>query len=248
MEAQLLTEKAHDPASPLPGPPELLPGRPDAIVDLQTDAGVSIVGGNGATPTPRCTRSTSSPSAHPTTRSDREPLRTARTTSSPMPSLSTTTTRSGGRFRLKTPSSASQRPGVLQLVPARDRDPRASRRPRPHGVDGGVRGRDRRLRRGLGQRRDAVGARPHRRPDGRGLQRTQSRRADPRRADRGPLSDRRVRHQWSNLDLAPQLHLDAYGHARLLRPRPGAGGCAGTDGDRARGSASGRRDLRPTHV
>src|SRR5205823_11576393 len=29
----------------LPGPPELLPGRPDAIVDLQTDAGVELVGG-----------------------------------------------------------------------------------------------------------------------------------------------------------------------------------------------------------
>jgi gluconolactonase len=28
-----------------PGPPELLPGRPDAIVDLQTDEGVALVGG-----------------------------------------------------------------------------------------------------------------------------------------------------------------------------------------------------------
>jgi gluconolactonase len=33
------------PASRLPGPPELLPGRPDAVVDLQTDAGVGLVGG-----------------------------------------------------------------------------------------------------------------------------------------------------------------------------------------------------------
>jgi gluconolactonase len=32
-------------AARLPGPPELLPGRPDAIVDLQTDEGVRIVGG-----------------------------------------------------------------------------------------------------------------------------------------------------------------------------------------------------------
>src|SRR4051794_31939314 len=31
-------------AAPLPGPPELLPGRPDAIVDLQTDAGCALVG------------------------------------------------------------------------------------------------------------------------------------------------------------------------------------------------------------
>jgi gluconolactonase len=33
------------PAWRLPGPPELLPGRPDAIVDLQTDAGTALVGG-----------------------------------------------------------------------------------------------------------------------------------------------------------------------------------------------------------
>jgi gluconolactonase len=32
-------------AARLPGPPELLPGRPDAIVDLQTDEGVELVGG-----------------------------------------------------------------------------------------------------------------------------------------------------------------------------------------------------------
>jgi gluconolactonase len=36
---------ATDLATRLPGPPELLPGRPDAIVDLQTDAGVALVGG-----------------------------------------------------------------------------------------------------------------------------------------------------------------------------------------------------------
>jgi gluconolactonase len=32
-------------AARLPGPPELLPGRPDAVVDLQTEAGVALVGG-----------------------------------------------------------------------------------------------------------------------------------------------------------------------------------------------------------
>jgi gluconolactonase len=32
-------------AARLPGPPELLPGRPDAVVDLQTDEGVALVGG-----------------------------------------------------------------------------------------------------------------------------------------------------------------------------------------------------------
>ena len=35
---------ATDLASRLPGPPELLPGRPDAVVDLQTDAGAALVG------------------------------------------------------------------------------------------------------------------------------------------------------------------------------------------------------------
>src|SRR5207302_3566978 len=44
MEAQLLTEIPVDSAARLPGPPELLPGRPDAIVDLQTDEGVSLIG------------------------------------------------------------------------------------------------------------------------------------------------------------------------------------------------------------
>jgi gluconolactonase len=33
------------PAGRLPGPPELLPGRPDAIVDLQSDEGAALVGG-----------------------------------------------------------------------------------------------------------------------------------------------------------------------------------------------------------
>ena len=33
------------PTTPLPGPPELLPGRPDAIIDLQTDEGVALAQG-----------------------------------------------------------------------------------------------------------------------------------------------------------------------------------------------------------
>ena len=32
-------------AAKLPGPPELFPGRPDAIVDLQTDEGIALVRG-----------------------------------------------------------------------------------------------------------------------------------------------------------------------------------------------------------
>ena len=30
--------------SRVPGPPELLPGRPDAVIDLQTDAGAALAG------------------------------------------------------------------------------------------------------------------------------------------------------------------------------------------------------------
>jgi gluconolactonase len=33
------------PAAGLPGPPEYLPGRPDAVIDLQTDKGAALVGG-----------------------------------------------------------------------------------------------------------------------------------------------------------------------------------------------------------
>jgi hypothetical protein len=42
--ATTVTPTAVDSARRLPGPPELLPGRPDAIVDLQTDAGAALVG------------------------------------------------------------------------------------------------------------------------------------------------------------------------------------------------------------
>jgi gluconolactonase len=41
----MLTRTRTDPAASLPGPPELLPGSPDAVVDLQTDAGVALIGG-----------------------------------------------------------------------------------------------------------------------------------------------------------------------------------------------------------
>jgi gluconolactonase len=42
--ASTVTAVAVDSATRLPGPPELLPGRPDAIVDLQTDAGAALAG------------------------------------------------------------------------------------------------------------------------------------------------------------------------------------------------------------
>ena len=42
MEAK--TSAPPTPAARLPGPPELIPGRPDAVVDLQADAGAALVG------------------------------------------------------------------------------------------------------------------------------------------------------------------------------------------------------------
>jgi gluconolactonase len=39
------TRAAADTATRLPGPPELLPGRPDAVIDLQTDEGAALAGG-----------------------------------------------------------------------------------------------------------------------------------------------------------------------------------------------------------
>jgi gluconolactonase len=39
------TTRAAGSAARLPGPPELLPGRPDAMVDLQSEAGTALVGG-----------------------------------------------------------------------------------------------------------------------------------------------------------------------------------------------------------
>jgi gluconolactonase len=41
----MLAERTQLVAARLPGPPELLPGRPDAVIDLQTDEGTALVGG-----------------------------------------------------------------------------------------------------------------------------------------------------------------------------------------------------------
>ncbi len=42
----MLTRARTDTAARIPGPPELLPGCPDAVIDLQTDAGVALVDGH----------------------------------------------------------------------------------------------------------------------------------------------------------------------------------------------------------
>ena len=44
MEAATLAPPAVQPASRLPGPPELLPGRPDAVIDLQSAGGAALAG------------------------------------------------------------------------------------------------------------------------------------------------------------------------------------------------------------
>src|SRR5918912_229577 len=45
MDTDTLAASAVDSAARLPGPPELLPGRPDSVIDLQSDEGVALVGG-----------------------------------------------------------------------------------------------------------------------------------------------------------------------------------------------------------
>ena len=42
----MLTQARTDTAARIPGPPELLPGCPDAVIDLQTNAGVALVDGH----------------------------------------------------------------------------------------------------------------------------------------------------------------------------------------------------------
>ena len=42
----MATEALIAAAAAVPGPPELLPGRPDAIIDLQSDEGAALVGGS----------------------------------------------------------------------------------------------------------------------------------------------------------------------------------------------------------
>ena len=45
MTAAIEATPAVAPAARVPGPPELLPGRPDAVVDLQSDEGATLVSG-----------------------------------------------------------------------------------------------------------------------------------------------------------------------------------------------------------
>ena len=213
---------------PLPGPPELLPGRPDAIVDLQTDDG-------------RRARRAAVALRRRARRGDR--LRRARLARRPARARATCRTalrrraarRGGGLRRLglararagRDAAAARQRPRVLQLVPHRGDDPGARRRVRSDGRDGRVRGRRRRLRRGLGRRRAAARARRHRRAVVGGFN-APNRVVLTRDARPGSdVPDRGLRDQRPDLRVAAQLHLDAHGDARRLRARARRGRRAG---------------------
>ena len=122
------TETRHA-APALPGPPELLPGRPDAIVDLQTDEGAALVGGAVALRRrARSRRSTSSSSARRRTRSARARSRTAPTTSLPHAEAADFDDSGWARARARGHDApARERPRVLQLVPdRRSRSPSGS--------------------------------------------------------------------------------------------------------------------------
>ena len=157
--------------------------------------------GNGATPTRRSRRSL---------RRARLPGGSARPRDSPEPHLRHRASCRGGRLRrLRLDRARTDRhhapargwPGLLQLVPDRGHAARADRRHRGGRLDGRVRGRGRRLRRGVGERRAAARARRFRRAGGRGLQRAEPGGAHARRAAGRALHDRGVRHQRA--DLAP---------------------------------------------
>src|SRR5437773_2324393 len=124
-------------ATRLPGPPELLPGCPDAVVDLQTEAGAGLVGGQwrysdcsveeiefvelGAPDDPlgpgeRPNRTYDVlPHAAPSERAARDPARRFRSPSSGStarsPPLRATTSGCGRRRSTSTPPNRPRRPG-----------------------------------------------------------------------------------------------------------------------------------------
>ena len=213
------------PATRLPGPPELLPGRPDAIVDLQTADGAALVGARVALR--RRARRGDRLRRASARRGPARPghgRRTAPTTSSRTPRPPTSTTPAGARSRprrrcsgSRTAASASTGTGSTSRSPSGSAtSTRPARRSSSRSsiddyaevwVDG-------ELPLALGD----TGGHGRRR-----LQRAEPRRAHPRRPARADVPDRRLRHQRPDLRLAAQLHLDAHGDARLLRRRARAG-------------------------
>ena len=210
------------PPRAVPGPPELLPGRPGRVVDLQTDEGAALVGGPVALRRrARSARSTSSRSRGP----DADPLGPGDV---PEPDLRRRAPRRGRRLRR------------LGLADARARGHDAPARATGGCASTGT-GSTVTIPERVGDT-DSTGATvvfevvvddyaevwvngelplvlgDDRRPRRRRLQRAQPRRAYPRRPARRAVPDRRLRHQRPDLRLAAQLHLDAFGDARPLRP------------------------------
>ena len=143
--------------APARASPELLPGRPDAIVDLQTDAGAALVGARWRYADAGCSEidfvEVGGPDAA-------DPLGPGRR---PQPHLRRRAPRRGRRLRRlglggswRPPTrSAGSRSGrvCFNWYRTARHDPRARRRPRPDRRHRRLRGRDRRLRRGVGRRR-----------------------------------------------------------------------------------------------
>ena len=101
----------HRHRSRIPGPPELLPGCPDAVIDLQTKPASALVDGEWRYADARVEESSSSRSVTRTIHSARGWSRTAPTTSSPTPRPWTTTTPTGGCSSQPRRSFASARDG-----------------------------------------------------------------------------------------------------------------------------------------
>ena len=133
----------------------------------------------------------------------------------------------GDRTRL--PGAAAwERPRLVRLVPDRGRGPRPDRRCRHRGPDARVRDYRRRLRRGMGGRRDRARPGPARGIGGSGLERAEPARDRAQRKARAADPNRAIRGQRSALRSAGELRLGALGAARAARRRlhRAARGCA----------------------
>ena len=229
----------HAARRPFPGPPELLPGRPDAVVDLQTTEGAALVGGplalrRRARRGDRLRRSGGPGAPDPLGPGDR-PNRTYDV----LPHAQACRLRRLG-WRPSRPSETRRRLAngrvCFNWYRTERHDPRADRRPRPHRRDRRLRGRRRRLRRGLGRRAAAARARPDRRAGRRRLQRAQPRRAHARRAPgqrfaiavfgiNGPISASPRNYIWMR-----SATLDLYAAERARQPSRPSSSSASTRG------------------
>ena len=196
-------------------PPELLPGRPDAIVDLRR-AGAALVGASGATPTPgRATVFVEWPPRPARPGTSQPHLRRA-----PHAEARTSTTRLGARAA--DTHAPARRTGRVCFNWYRTAvtHPRARRRPRrrPARPSSSRSSSTTTPRSGsTASCRIALGDTGGPVVGGFNAPNRVVLTRDARPGD--TLPDRRVRHQRPDLGLAAQLHLDAHGDARLLRRR-----------------------------